>query len=65
MRLEDLNNAIKEAERFLTRAKAARKRKTTDIEYGCIETAAAKRASMDLSRALTLIRSSARWNEGR
>ncbi|MBU1067336.1 hypothetical protein KKE60_06085 [Patescibacteria group bacterium] len=56
MNLNDLGKAMKEAERFLKTAKAVYNRKTIDIEYGCKETAAAKRASMDLSRALSIIR---------
>lgn len=51
LKIEDLNDAISEAERFLKRAKVAKAKYATDKEA-----AAAKRASMDLSRALSKIR---------
>ena len=53
-----LNNAIYEAERFLVRAKAARKMLTMTswARGGCKETGAVKRASMDLTRALADMR---------
>jgi hypothetical protein len=45
--------AISEAERFLEKARAARR----DLDsYGNAKTAAAKRASMDLTRALAVFR---------
>lgn len=60
MKIEDLNDAILEAERFLKRAKIAKTKyasdKMTTYFYTCKEAAAVKRASMDLSRALTQIR---------
>jgi len=60
MKIEDLNDAISEAERFLKRAKVAKAKYAADkmIFYfsPCKEAAAAKRASMDLSRVLTKLR---------
>lgn len=60
MKIEDLNDAISEAERFLKRAKVAKAKyvsdKMTSYFYTCKEAAATKRASMDLTRALTKIR---------
>ena len=60
MKIEDLNNAISEAERFLKRAKVAKAKYAADKMTYCFsickEASAAKRASMDLSRALTRIR---------
>jgi len=58
-----LENAVDEAERFIEKAKAALKRinDEDDRGYWCYsskENAAAKRASMDLSRALTEVRRS-------
>ncbi len=63
MRIENLNDCIKEAERFIFRAKRARsriKRETNDSD-GCLffptkEVAAVRRASMDLTRILTELR---------
>ena len=60
---ETLNEAINEAERFLRKAKKA-KSGVHKNEYGSIEfasqsdTAAVKRASMDLTKALAAIRRS-------
>lgn len=51
--------AISEAKRFIKAAEAAQKRISADelaAMTGCKETAAAKRASMDLSRALADLR---------
>lgn len=51
--------AISEAKRFIKAAEAAHKRITAEklvTITGCKETAAAKRASMDLSRALADLR---------
>lgn len=61
MTLETLETAISEAKRFLKKADAAKRRFKTDekwIRTGCgyLETAAAKRASMDLTRALAAMR---------
>jgi len=53
-----LGNAIEEAERFIKRAELARQ-KLIDYDYawsGTKETGAAKRASMDLTRALVYVR---------
>ena len=55
----DLENAAKEAERFIEKARAAIKRLEEDEMAsiaGCRETAAAKRASMDLTHALVAVR---------
>jgi hypothetical protein len=56
---EKIGVAIVETKRFLKKAKAAKKRLSEDslaLISGSKETAAMKRASMDLSRALTEIR---------
>ena len=59
---ETLRHAIAEAERFLRVAKHAAKGIHKDQEYGTIcfasqaDTAAAKRASMDLTKALSSMR---------
>ena len=51
--IEVYDLAITEAERFLEKARAAR----SDLDsYGNAKTAAAKRASMDLTRALAVFR---------
>jgi hypothetical protein len=53
--------AISEAERFIKKARAARKRLKEDrlvIISGSAETGAARRASMDLTRALADLRKS-------
>jgi hypothetical protein len=54
--LESLNQAIIEAERFIRKARAAREH--IDEICGNKERAAAKRSSMDLTRALTEFRRS-------
>ena len=54
-----LKRAIAEAQRFIAVAKAikvAKDRKPDDYFFGSKETAAAKRASMDLTRALAEMR---------
>ena len=53
-----IDKAMKEAERFLDRAEAVRQKVMKDkyAFMGCKETAACKRASMDLSRSLAEIR---------
>ena len=50
--------AIYEAHRFIEKAEVAVKRLRDDkfADFGCKETGAAKRSSMDLSRALADIR---------
>ena len=64
MKISYFNESIAEAERFL---KAAHEARTKSIEkkwrymfYPCKEAAAVKRASMDLSRALSNMRCSKR-----
>ncbi len=60
-KVDQLCDAMHEARRFLTKADAAITRLNSDeLAYmtGSKELAAAKRASMDLSRALTEIRKS-------
>jgi endonuclease YncB( thermonuclease family) len=60
MRDDDLRNAVEEAKRFIERAEAVeltvKKDKWGRYDYGKC-TAAAKRASMDLTRALVRVRS--------
>jgi len=60
MTLETLNTAIAEAKRFIKRAEEAKKRnyngKGEYIVWLSKESAAAKRASMDLTRALAELR---------
>lgn len=58
MKLYELDLAIAEANRFLKRAKEARAKydATYKCFFPCKEVASVKRASMDLSRALTGIR---------
>lgn len=53
-----LMEAMTEAERFISKAKVAYSKLRTDeyAHFGCKETAAAKRASMDLTRALVAVR---------
>ena len=53
-----VSRAIEEAERFLIRARKAREwmTQTKYIEMGGKETAACRRASMDLTRALADLR---------
>jgi hypothetical protein len=56
-KIQALKEALAEAERFIKRAKAAIKDLESDEWYSSSkELAAAKRASMDLSRALTRVR---------
>jgi len=58
--IKDINNITQQCRNFIKIAEKARKRMQTEGEYlglaGCKETAAAKRASMDLSRKLTEFR---------
>jgi hypothetical protein len=58
MNLETLQRAIVEAKRFIIKADEAMERLRADrhICCGSKQTAAAKRASMDLTRALTEVR---------
>lgn len=58
MNIELIKTAEAEAKRFLERAAEARKRLNIDsyAKYGCRETGAVKRASLDLSRALADMR---------
>lgn len=60
MTLETLNTAIAEARRFIKRAEAAKKRnyngKGEYILWCSKESAACKRSSMDLTRALAEMR---------
>lgn len=58
MNIETLNEAIFEAQRFLKRAQKVQELQKVEgrIFFGSKETAAVKRASMDLSRTLTNIR---------
>jgi len=60
MTLETLNTAIAEAKRFIKRAEAAKKRNYKGngeyVLWFSKESAAAKRASMDLTRALAELR---------
>jgi len=51
-----LRTAIHEAERFIRMARIAASALKEDRYYGGKETAAAKRASMDLTRALADVR---------
>jgi len=50
--------AIKESKRFIATAMAAKARLEKDeyAKYGCKETAAVRRSSMDLSRTLVYLR---------
>jgi hypothetical protein len=58
MNIDKLKRAMSEAKRFQDAAKAYIKRADNDkfAEYGCAESGAAKRASMDLTRALAEMR---------
>lgn len=53
-----LMDAMNEAQRFISKAKVAYGKLCSDeyAYFGCKETAAAKRASMDLTRALVAVR---------
>ena len=57
-KLEDIEAAIDEAVRFISKARAAHAALNTETEsfYHSKSFAAAKRASMDLTRALTKMR---------
>lgn len=59
-RIDALVEAIAEANRFIDRANAALNA-LPDNEHLCVENAAAKRASMDLTRALANVRRN-HWN---
>ena len=58
MKLENINQAMEEASRFILKAKAVKVKELEDklCFYGCKETAALRRASMDLTRALSKLR---------
>lgn len=58
MNIETLDNAVEEAKKFIEKAEKAIKRSEEDgyTFFGCKETAACKRASMDLTRALSELR---------
>lgn len=58
IKLDALTDAIFEAERFIRKAEYARDRIYNDeyAHFGCREMASAKRASMDLTRALAVVR---------
>ena len=53
-----LDEAVKECNRFIKKARKAKTRLLNDkfAEYGCKETSAVRRASMDLTRALAELR---------
>jgi hypothetical protein len=58
-KIASLEEAISEAKRFIKRASEAKERLKAEPEAawgGCKEVAAAKRASMDLSRSLVKVR---------
>ncbi len=55
-RFADLDDAITEAQRFIKKARLGKKELKDDNGWGRTYVAAAKRASMDLSRALTSVR---------
>jgi hypothetical protein len=57
-KINNVVDAVDEAHRFIKRADAYIQRLATDkwAEYSCKESAAMKRASMDLTRALVKIR---------
>ena len=55
-KIKDYETAISEANRFLTKAKAALKEMKLHDPWQSKKRAAAKRASMDLSNALVIIR---------
>lgn len=56
--VEKIDDAINETNRFIAKARKARRRLLVDkfAAYGCKETAAVRRASMDLSRVLVGLR---------
>lgn len=53
-----MDEAIKESRRFIATSLAAKERFKNDLfaKYGCKETGAVRRASMDLSQALVRLR---------
>lgn len=63
MKNDSIDAAVAEAERFIVRAKALKARRKKDewlSEWqGCKESGALRRASLDLSRALTNLRGGA------
>jgi hypothetical protein len=56
--LKQVNDCVKEAHRFLDKARAVVQRvdENETAFYGCKETAALRRASLDLTRALADLR---------
>lgn len=56
--MEKLNETAREMQRLARVMRAAKKRLEEDkgAEYGCSETGAVRRASMDLTRALARLR---------
>ena len=64
--IEQIDECIKESQRFIKKAREAKKRIKIDKfapQLGSKETAAVKRASMDLSRSLADLRRSRGWVE--
>lgn len=57
-KVDILNDAIIEAQRFIDKANKAKERLINDryASFACKEMAAAKRASMDLTRSLVAVR---------
>lgn len=57
-KIDKYTQAIEEAQRFINKSQAAIVRLLNDqyAQYGCKETASAKRASLDLSRVLAELR---------
>ena len=66
MRKSNLITAIRDAERFLVRAKPFMKLDEEDVffRYGCKSSAQIKRASMDLSDSLVLLRKQSYFDRG-
>lgn len=58
MNIEKIDEAEAEAKRFLKKIRALKIRAKTDsrVFFGCAETAAVRRSSMDLSRSLSKLR---------
>jgi hypothetical protein len=56
--ISKIDTVIKESKRFIATAMAAKERLKNDTyaKYGCKETGAVRRASMDLSRILVSMR---------
>ena len=56
--IETIDEAINETQRFIDKAREARRRLNVDkyAVYGCKETAAVRRSSMDLTRILVKLR---------